>query len=184
VFVDAVIVTEDIASAPSEYEDFAPQANPILLHFNDGPGTAYTVNIPVSTFPTVAPANSSITVHGRVCPPGYTGENYFADCHNNIPDYKQMMFLDGQLGGADHLAKTVDADGNLTFSELLPEHYQLLLGLPPDTASTHVVCSNPGPPQTDFETQTTSSTGWSSTSILLEPGEDIVCDAYTIPPAA
>lgn len=179
VFVDVMILSEDSAAIPNGY---AAEASPVLYQTDNQPFVI--VNVPVSALPTVAPANSSITVHGRVCPPGYAGKDYFADCHGNRPDYSQMMFLQGELGGADSLAKTIDAEGNLTFSALLPEHYQLLLGLPSDTVSTYVACSKTGSSQTKLETQTTSSTGWSSTSILLGPGEDIVCDAYAIPPAA
>ena len=186
VFVNVVIVTEDTNTGPLTDYDYAPQANPILHDFGSGSVhlPAIIVNAPANLLPTIAPANSSITVHGRVCPPGYAGTDYFADCHGNIPDYQQMMFLSGQLGGADYLAKPIDTDGNVTFSELLPERYHLLLGLPSDTASTFVACAEPAVSDDVIDTRTMSSTGWSSTAIDLGPHEDLVCDAYTIPPAA
>lgn len=184
VFVNSAIVREDVDALPSGFAGYAPQANPILYNNANGRNSVLFVNIPIAALPTVAPANSSITVHGCVCPPGYAGANYFADCHGNLPKYQQMMFLAGTLGGADYLAKPIDAEGNVTFLQLLPEQYHLLLGLPSDTVSTYVACSKTNAPDAKVASNTSSSTGWSSTEIDLGAGQDITCDAYTIPPAA
>jgi hypothetical protein len=178
---DVVILSEDVNTLPDGY---SPRANPQLTYFIIGEGASTVVNIPNSAQPTAAAADSSITVHGRVCPAGYTGSDYFKDCHGNLPSYPQMMFLTGHLYEGDELAKTVDVNGDVTFSELVPEDYQLFLGLPPDNLLAFVQCSTTEAPDVILETNTVPSKGWSFTSIDLGPGQDIVCDAYTIPPAA
>ena len=182
VLVGAVIVTEDVSTLPDGY---APRSNPQLINLDLPPREMPTVvNVPVTALPTFAPADSSITVHGRVCPAGYAGADYFNDCHDNPPDHLQLMVLAGNLYEGDSLAKTVDAEGDLTFSQLVPEAYTLYLGLPPDTRSTVVQCSPADAPGAVLNIHAVSSPGWSSTAIDLGPHEDLVCDAYTIPPAA
>jgi len=169
-----VIVTEDLDGVPFGY---APPANPMLQ--SPGSVPAIIVNVPVSTLPTIAPADSSITLHSLICPFNhYTVEN----CQGHVPDYPQMFFLTGQFGGADALAKTVDEHGDVTFSKLLPESYILQVVLPEDLNRGLFQCSRSSEPDVVMELGGAYAPGWAAVTIPLGPGEAISCNVFAFYP--
>lgn len=175
-FASPVIVREDLGRVPRAY---APQANPLLVQASGGNVSGF-VNIPVGALPSPVPApgGASLTVHARVCPAGYAGDDRYGACNPTPPDYPQTIFVTGDRGGADARSAIVDRDGNATFAGLPSGRRVVQPGLPSDAEGAWVFCARVA----ELGTRETLGSGvGATTSIDLAPGDDIVCDVYTLP---
>jgi hypothetical protein len=120
-----------------------------------------------------AGGTASITIHNRLCPTGYTGNQLFADCHGNPQDSNLDFTIDGPV---TETFGTGD-DGNVAFQLLAAGTYNISGGVPGEFATTVVFCSVDEDPDTLFEA-TETSTG---VSVDLEDGTDVICDWYNTP---
>ncbi|HET8522602.1 MAG TPA: hypothetical protein VFL82_05165 [Thermomicrobiales bacterium] len=118
-------------------------------------------------------ADSSITIHNRICPVGYNGNDIFGDCHGN----PQTSNLDFSISGPASDSGATDADGNITFSGLPSGTYNISGGVPGEFASTVVYCSVEDDPNNTIAV-TSTDTG---VSIDLPASTNVVCDWYNIP---
>jgi hypothetical protein len=116
---------------------------------------------------------ATITIHNRLCPTGYTGNELFADCHGNPQDSNLEFSIDGPTPRSG----ATDDDGNVTFSTLVDGTYNISGGVPGEFATAVVWCSVDEDPDTLFEA-TETDTGF---SIDVEADTDVICDWYNTP---
>ncbi|MFL5759304.1 MAG: hypothetical protein ACJ789_06175 [Thermomicrobiales bacterium] len=116
---------------------------------------------------------SSITIHNRICPTGYTGTAYFADCHGN----PQTSHLEFTIDGPMTETFATGDDGNVAFQALPAGTYDISGGVPGEFASTVVYCSANDDPNNQVAT-TMTGTGY---SLELADNSDVICDWYNIP---
>jgi len=125
---------------------------------------------------------ASLTIHSRVCPPGYAGADYDLACHATAPDYAQTIFLIGRNGGVDATSAQIDQAGNVVFARLAAERYTLIPALPSSIAATHVFCAKDTTPGVEFPSSTTFRAGAiSKTEVDLGQGDAVTCDVFAIP---
>jgi hypothetical protein len=121
--------------------------------------------------------NASLTIHSRFCPPGYEGNQVFEECHGDIG----MLAVEFTLQGQGYQTGFPDTDGNIAFSGLLGGTYQLSNSLPADLQRPYVYCSSTdGVSGQQISTILNDQQGYVAT-IQVDPGENIICDWYTIP---
>ncbi len=121
---------------------------------------------------------ATLTVHSRFCPPGYSGNELFEECHDN-PGIQGVQF---GIMGPRNASGTPGPSGNLTFSELPGGAYIVRNTLPADMQRPAVYCSaGDGSQATRLDIDTAGQE--SSVQIELAPGETLICDWYTIPAA-
>jgi hypothetical protein len=118
-------------------------------------------------------ADSSITIHNRICPVEYNGDDIFGDCHGN----PQTSNLEFTISGPASDSGATDADGNIAFSGLPTGTYNISGGVPGEFASTVVYCSVEDDPNNTIPV-TSTDTG---VGIVLPPSTNVVCDWYNIP---
>lgn len=120
--------------------------------------------------------NSSITVHNRICPQDYDGQDYFQDCHDNVPDPGlPFTFSDGVTRDG-----TTNDEGNVGFANLPAGTYTITGGVPGEFADTYVYCAvgteaTPNQEQIDVEYVT------GGIQIDLPENTNVICDWYNIP---
>jgi hypothetical protein len=120
-----------------------------------------------------AGGTSSITIHNRLCPTGYTGTTIFADCHGNPQDSHLDFTIDGPV---TETFATGD-DGNVAFQVLPAGSYNISGGVPGEFASTIVYCSVDEDPDTLYAPTETDT----RVSVDLAADTDVICDWYNIP---
>jgi uncharacterized protein (DUF2141 family) len=115
--------------------------------------------------------NSTVIVHKRECPTGYTGNNYYEDCHDN-PHSGITITL------GDREATTGD-DGNVTFEGLAAGTYAVSENIPGEFVESNVYCSftedgQPTGPASFQETQ-------GGIELDVPADSEISCDWYNTP---
>ncbi len=120
---------------------------------------------------------ASVEVHLSICPVGYTGSNWYNDCHANGTDGQEFT-LAGPAGEQTTDAVVVRAPGPAiaTFTELPAGDYVLAGGPPQDFGSVFLYCSDPATNQ-QVTTEFVDGRGWFS----LAENQSIVCDWYFVP---
>jgi hypothetical protein len=116
---------------------------------------------------------SSLTIHNRLCPVEYSGDDVFGDCHGNPQDAGLEFAIDGPVSDAG----ATDGNGDITFGGLPAGTYNISGGVPGDFASTVVYCSVEDDPENMLEV-TSTATG---VSVDLPEATNVVCDWYNIP---
>lgn len=131
--------------------------------------------LPLATLPAAAQdagtqgGTATVEIHKRLCPTGYSNNNYFQDCHESPQD--GIVF---ELG---NLRASTGADGNVVFTELLGGTYTITESIPGDAADTVVFCS-----YAEVLEQNASFTYVpGGISLDVPGGSNIVCDWYNIP---
>ena len=151
-----------------------------MLRLTVGPSLAGTIALLISlslmffTTPTVAAqgGNSSIEVHNRICPQDYAGDNWFEDCHSNVPDPGlPFNFTNGAT-----LDGTTSENGNVGFANLDAGIWTITGGAPGEFTDYFVYCSNEG---TNEQVPFDYVTG--GIQFELAPNSNVVCDWYIIP---
>ena len=127
--------------------------------------------IPTADFNTT---HSNLTIHNRFCPMGYTGNNFFADCHDNVG----IAYIQYWMDGPESASAMIDV-GDTTFTWLTAGMYNLRseLSLP-----ARMICSqfdHAGSPFLDVSVANGGPVG-----IELHPGTSIVCDWFVFPTPA
>lgn len=186
-----VVVTEDGSTAAAGW---APVENPITLRTPSGPGAAEAPRASfVNLFQTPEErADGALTIYNTACPPGYDGDDHFADCYDNpvvgarfaISSPKVNFFADA----------TTDADGFATLP--LPSDFPLgsvdvsaspVVEVPGSGAPPFVaVCTEDDgrvPVETRYGLVQRDPGGDAYTlAVAAASGDEIRCDWYTIPP--
>ncbi len=114
-------------------------------------------------------AGASVEVHKRLCPTGYSDNNFFADCHDTPAD--GVTF---ELG---NLRDTTGTDGNVRFFNLLGGTYTITESVPGDVAEKVIYCTFGGDPSAP------ASFDYVAGGIRLNvpSGAEIFCDWYNVP---
>lgn len=118
----------------------------------------------------------SVQVNLAACPVGYTGDQFFDDCHGNgIADQQfQLTGPAGELTGTTTVAQT-PGPGTVTFTALGAGDYTLRGGPPGDFGSVELACTLP---PTDQPFAVSLENGIASFS--LAENQDVLCDWYFI----
>ncbi|MGE3797717.1 MAG: hypothetical protein AB7G88_07730 [Thermomicrobiales bacterium] len=136
----------------------------------------YTVPLGQDGEPTATalPENDdgSIEVHNRVCPTDYSGDNWFEDCHANVPDPGlPFTFSDGVTRNG-----TTNENGNVGFAGLPSGIYEIIGGAPGEFTDYFVYCAEEA---TTEQVPVEYVTG--GIQLELSPNTNLVCDWYTVP---
>lgn len=124
-----------------------------------------------------AAAGASLTVHLASCPVGYTGTDFYADCHGNgIAD---MEFVLSGPGGDQQQTTTIPetpGPGVVDFTGLAAGDYTLAGGPPGDFGKVALYCSlQPGGDRIDAPVESTRA------SLSIGGSDTVLCDWYYIP---
>lgn len=124
-----------------------------------------------------AAAGASLTVHLASCPVGYTGTDFYADCHGNgIAD---MEFVLSGPGGDQQQTTTIPetpGPGVVGFTGLTAGDYTLAGGPPGDFGKAELYCSlQPGGDRIDAPVESTRA------SLSIGGSDTVLCDWYYIP---
>ena len=79
--------------------------------------------------------NASVTITNLICPTGYSGTNYAADC-TGVPDPS----LPFEISGPTSASGQTDAAGTVTFEDLPAGAYTVTGGAPGDFAEAVIEC--------------------------------------------
>jgi hypothetical protein len=181
-FDSVVIVRQNDRTVPSGH---VPTRNPIMTwNYTEFAGAEF-FNIPiqqVEATPTVDAA--TLRIHSRVCPPGFTGTDFDAVCHDTAPDYEQTLFLNGPA----YRTATIDESGNAAFHSLPAGDYALQPGLPEATDRLVAFCSKKGEPGVEYPSTVAhdqyAPPNLYDVEVTLEAESDILCDLFTVPEAS
>lgn len=116
----------------------------------------------------------ALTIHARFCPRGYSGSDYYADCHDNGGGPSRPFAISGPVSRQ----AASDEAGDVVFRGLPPGSYTISDTSPgTDIASTDVFCSVASNRGTAIPIEQ------SVKSVATVPigGEDLLCDWYMTP---
>ncbi|MBA2247094.1 MAG: hypothetical protein H0W23_03115, partial [Chloroflexia bacterium] len=118
----------------------------------------------------------SLQVDLAVCPAGYTGEQFFDDCHGNgVADQEfQLTGPAGELVGTTTVAQ-IPGPGTVTFTALKAGQYTLQGGPPGDFGTVELVCTLP-PTDQPFAVSFENSIA----TFSLGENQDVLCVWYFI----
>jgi hypothetical protein len=138
---------------------------------------ALTLAAPAAT-PAAAqatPGTGAIEVHLSECPPGYDGQDIYADCHAN-----GLAGVDVSIAGPTSDTKTTEgATGATRFGEIPAGTYTITVALPDSGQTWRTYCS---PEDGDSRLAMTPPNA-NGAAIELGEGQAIVCDIAVVPPA-
>jgi hypothetical protein len=165
-----------------------PEAGEVVNFPAEGPSSGYICDwyhIPVSDSDPNGGGDPqdygwyTLTIHNRICPVEYSGDDLYGDCHDN-PQTSHLEFTvirDGDIGVAH--GSTDDA-GDVTFENIPPGYYTLYGGVSSEFASAVVYCSIEGIDGTGrFATEVEGGFQLATNPNAL--GWHYVCDWYNIP---
>lgn len=117
--------------------------------------------------------SSTVILHKRECPTGYTGNNYYEDCHDS-----PQAGITFTLG--DREATTPDS-GNVTFDDLAAGTYFISENIPGEFVENNVYCSytEDGRPLGSASYEETP--GGIKLDIPADASAEITCDWYNTP---
>lgn len=120
---------------------------------------------------------SSIEMHLSACPVGYTGSEWYADCHANGVG-EQQFTISGPAGDvtADVVVERTPGPGIARFTELPAGDYVIAGGPPQDFGSVFLYCSDPA---TNTQVPTTFEGGVGK--LTLAENQSVICDWYFVP---
>jgi hypothetical protein len=146
-----------------------PLLNPVLTSY-ESVTTCDLYLIPDAYLVGIGDANSphaALELHYRQCPVGYSGQNYFGDCHTN-PIADEPVTVESEASGP--AVGYTDGAGIARFL-VAPDRYQVPFGpLGSDSDRASISCANSSAPGQEIEYP-----------LLLSGGDDVVCDLYLIP---
>jgi hypothetical protein len=112
---------------------------------------------------------SSILIHARACPVGYTGSNPYADCHD-LPAENVTFELDG-------LSTTTGTNGNALFYQLNPLTFTMRTAGEGNFSRHDVFCSL----EQDISQQVPVTAVDGGVEIDVPQNTAIICDWYIVP---
>ncbi|MGH2533574.1 MAG: hypothetical protein ACRDJW_14845 [Thermomicrobiales bacterium] len=147
--------------------------NGIVVHLAAGTWLLLAL-IATTVSPTAAQNGSaSITIHNRICPVEYSGDDIFGDCHGNPP----ASSLEFAISGPISVAGATDGAGNVTFAELPAGTYEISGGVSAEYADSYVYCSANDNPENVLPVT------WSAIGVAIDvpDGAAVLCDWYNTP---
>lgn len=135
----------------------------------------YRADVPLD----IPTGDATLRIHSRVCPGGYGGEAFFADCHHTVPARSQWVFANGAYAATG-------SDGNAVLRDLPAGVTRVYAGQNRDTGDVFFYCSETADLAVRREATTAvvieiDDTRHLRGTLTLEPGDDITCDWYVIP---
>jgi hypothetical protein len=126
---------------------------------------------------------STVIIHKAECPAGYTGDNYFDDCHGNAVPGVTFQWASSGIGTPQEV--TTDENGAASFNVSDPGLGMTIVEEDVGSLAKYVVyCSkNDGAEALHFN-YTQDEAGILIPTAVLAVGDSVVCDWYNIPPAA
>lgn len=127
--------------------------------------------LPVS--PAAAQAGAAVTVHARLCPAGYTGSDYYNDCHGNaLPDTEYT------IAGPQVASGVTNSAGDVTFGGLAAGTYVVdEWNIPFDFIDRLVIyCAPTSAPGTPFPFTATAR----GAQLTLGAADSVICDFYYV----
>jgi hypothetical protein len=125
--------------------------------------------------------NAALEVHLSACPAGYSGSDWFDDCHDNGIEGRTIT-LEGPNGYTADAQTTLPNDpgpGVVRFEELEGGDYKVSEDVPGDTATYYAYCSlADSDTVVDFTYDDSTS---ESIRLTIDDGAQVVCDLYIIP---
>lgn len=120
---------------------------------------------------------STVEVHLAICPPEYSGSNWYADCHDNGTDGQEFTLADanGEIT-REAVVERTPGPAIARFTELPAGEFELRGGPPQDFGSVFLYCSDPAT-NTEVETNFQGGMGY----FQLDENQSIVCDWYFVP---
>ncbi len=115
---------------------------------------------------------STITIHNRLCPTEYGGDDVFADCHGNPQDSNLEFTIDGPVSDT----AATDDEGDITFGDLPGGTYEISGGVPGEFADTFVYCS-----EDDDQSNVLLQSSDPVVSLELPDDTAVTCDWYNTP---
>lgn len=125
---------------------------------------------------TAQTGDSSIEVHNRLCPTEYEGENWFEDCHSNVPDPGLPFTFSNDVTREG----TTNEDGNVGFANLPAGTYTITGGVPGEFAD-HVVYCAIGTEAESNQDQIPVEYVTGGVQLDLPANTNVICDWYEIP---
>ena len=123
--------------------------------------------------------DSSITVHNRICPVEYEGNNYFGDCHGTVPDPGlPFTFVNEDTGEA--LNDVTNAEGNVGFANLSEGTWTITGGAPGEFAERVVYCAV-GTAETSDQSPVDFQYVQGGIQFFLPADTNVICDWYEVP---
>jgi hypothetical protein len=118
-----------------------------------------------------------ITIHNRLCPAGYAGDDVYGDCH----DTPQAAGVEFTISGPVNQSATTDGSGNVTFADLPTGTYAITGGAAGANTSTVIYCSFENEPETlvSFDPAVGAGVNFPAEG----PSNGYICDWYHIPAA-
>ncbi|MFT4040216.1 MAG: thrombospondin type 3 repeat-containing protein [Thermomicrobiales bacterium] len=121
--------------------------------------------------PTPTPAPGSVAIDAAICPAGYAGTDFAADCTEPAADVTFVL-----AAGFGVIGATVsDAEGRAAFADIIPADYQIGVDLPGDFVSSSAACRNTAGDELASPLDT------NLIALPIAPGAAITCDWYIIP---
>ncbi len=120
---------------------------------------------------------SSVEVHLSICPGGYEGSNWYADCHDNGTNGQSFTIADanGEIT-AEAVVERTPGPAIARFTELPAGEFVLRGGPPQDFGSVFLYCSDPAT-NTQLETTFEGGMGY----FTLAENQSVICDWYFVP---
>lgn len=121
--------------------------------------------------PTPAPEPGVIAIAARICPAGYPGADFAADCTDPAA---AVPFV---LAAGHAVIDTINADeaGDVRFTGVIPGSYQVGADIPGDFAASQVECFNA------FGDRVGQPQELNQIGLDIAAGDDIACDWYIVP---
>jgi hypothetical protein len=156
---------------------YVPQANPLVVRVSEA-GQGIVFVRPEALVE--GGGTARMTVHSRFCPEQYDGDDWYNDCHDTPPAYREAITLIGTtLRGA-----WTDESGNTGFDALPAGTWTIMPARPERTLRTYAFCSRTGESGVPFPIVADSAPldpATAAVHLTLQAGDDILCDVYTVP---
>ena len=118
------------------------------------------------------PDAAALTVHGRLCPTAYAGNDYYGDCHAT-----PLAGIGIAVEGPTSTADGTDAAGDVRFANLGPGTYTITADIPYDFVERQrAFCAPASSPGTRFPSEEVGQ----RVRLALAAGDDVVCDLYVV----
>lgn len=180
-FIEELVVSCESVAGTDPEVPFVATDRGVRVDLRSGQEVAcgfFYVGADLRGFPT-----ATLTIHNRLCPPGFPGPDYDAACHGTAAP----AGLEFGVAGPDPATASTDEAGNTTF-RLAEGRYRVRGGVPGEFATLAVFCApaaRPGTPYPFTPLRGGPRGPEDETGIELDlvGGGDVVCDWYNTPDA-
>lgn len=170
------IYAQDTSNIPEGYH---ARSNVIRLFTYTEFAEVVFVNYRDGVMPEPETGDATLRIHSRICPDGYAGDAFYADCHGTVPAQSQWVF-------ANEAYAATGTDGNAILTDLPAGETHVYAGQNESTGDVFFYCSETADSGIRRETTTAvvieiDDSRHLRGTLTLNPGDDITCDWYVIP---